>query len=160
MKAEHKLALDENAESGARTGRAVLLIEDCDDHAELVRRALTLSAQHHQLLRLEDGEQALRFLITAPEAALNRAKYSLILLDLRLPGVSGIEVLQALHRLDKAVCPVVVMTTSANSEDVATAYANGAHAYVVKPVNLKAFRELVQDLTRFWLTWNKTQAAP
>ncbi len=65
-------------------GRSVLLIEDSDDHAELIRRALKLSAQPHQLVRLEDGEQALRYLITAADAELNRAKCALILLDLRL----------------------------------------------------------------------------
>lgn len=147
--------LDEGITSMARMGRSVVLIEDSDDHAELVRRALMLSAARHELVRFEDGEQALSYLITAPDAASNLAKCAVILLDLSLPGVSGIEVLQALRELDNVVCPVVVLTTSAGGEDIAAAYANGARAYCVKPVDLKSFRELVQDLTNFWVKWNK-----
>lgn len=153
VETEHKL--DENVHSIARTGRSVVLIEDSDDHAELIRRAIKLSAERYQLVRLEDGEQALNYLITGPEAESHRAQSAVILLDLRLPGVSGIEVLQALRALGKTVCPVVVLTTSASGEDVSAAYANGAHAYVVKPVDLKSFRELVHDLTNFWVKWNR-----
>lgn len=142
-------------ESLAQMGRSVVLIEDSDDHAELIRRAFKLIAERHELIRFEDGEQALSYLITSPEAASHRSNCAVILLDLRLPGVSGIEVLQALQTLGTSVCPVVVLTTSAGGEDVAAAYANGAHAYVVKPVDLKSFRELVHDLTNFWVKWNK-----
>ena len=156
MVVEAELKLDENAESMARMGRSVLLVEDNDDHAELVRRALKLSAQPHELVRLEDGEQALSFLVTAADAASNRSKCALILLDLRLPRVSGIEVLQSLRKLGKSVCPVVVLTTSAGDSDIEAAYANGAHAYVVKPVDFKSFGELVRDMARFWLNWNRT----
>lgn len=142
----------------ARMGPWVVLIEDSDDHAELVSRALRSSAQHHQLVRFEDGEQALSFLTSGPEAGSNLAKCAVILLDLSLPGVSGIEVLQALRGLNKSVCPIVVLTTSAGSADIAAAYANGARAYCVKPVDLKSFRELVQDLTNFWVKWNTVPA--
>lgn len=144
----------------AQMGRSVVLIEDSDDHAELVRRALKLSAARHELVRFEDGEQALSYLVSAPEADLNLARCAVILLDLSLPGVSGLEVLQALRGVDKAkaVCPVVVLTTSEGGEDIAAAYANGARAYCVKPVDLKSFRELVQDLTNFWVKWNKVPA--
>jgi DNA-binding response OmpR family regulator len=150
---EHKL--DRDVDAMAQMGRAVILIEDSDDHAELVRRALKLSAERHELLRFEDGEQALDYLIAGPDAAANLAKCAVILLDLSLPGVSGLEVLQALRELDEKIPPVVVLTTSAGREDIAAAYANGAHAYCVKPVDLKSFRELVHDLTDFWVKWNK-----
>ena len=152
---EHEHKLDRDGYPLAQTGRSVVLIEDSDDHAELVRRALQSSAARHNLVRFEDGEQALSYLITAPEAESNLAKCAVILLDLSLPGVSGIEVLQALRGHDKTVCPVVVLTTSAGCEDIAAAYANGARAYCVKPVDLTSFRELVQDLTNFWVKWNK-----
>lgn len=154
MEAEHPL--DETSDSIARTGRSVLLVEDNDDHAELVRRALKLSAQPHDLVRVEDGEQALSFLITSAEAQANRSKCALVLLDLRLPRVSGIEVLQSLRKLETTVCPVVVLTTSAGESDIEAAYSNGAHGYVVKPVDFKSFGELVRDLARFWLNWNKS----
>ncbi len=150
---EHKL--DDTVDSIARMGRAVLLVEDNDDHAELVRRALRLSGEPHELVRLEDGEQALSYLVSTADADVNRTKCALILLDLRLPRVSGIEVLQALRVLNKPVGPVVVLTTSSGDGDISAAYANGAHAYVVKPVDFKSFGDLVRDLARFWLNWNK-----
>lgn len=153
VETEHKLG--EHVYAMAQMGRSVVLIEDSDDHAELVRRALKLSAERHELVRFEDGEQALSYLISSPEAESNLAKCAVILLDLSLPGLSGLEVLQALRELDKTVCPVVVLTTSEGGEDIAAAYANGARAYCVKPVDLKSFRELVQDLTNFWVKWNK-----
>jgi CheY-like chemotaxis protein len=153
---ENEQKLDENVEPMARMGRSVLLVEDNDDHAELVRRALLLSGQPHELVRLEDGEQALSYLVTTADADVNRTKCALILLDLRLPRVSGIEVLQSLRELNKPVGPVVVLSTSAGDGDITAAYENGAHAYVVKPVDFRSFGELVRDLARFWLNWNKT----
>jgi two-component system response regulator len=115
-----------------------------------------LSGQPHELIRLEDGEQALSYLVTTADAAVNRSKCALILLDLRLPRVSGIEVLQSLRELNAPVGPIVVLSTSAGAGDIAAAYANGAHAYLVKPVDFRSFGELVRDLARFWLNWNKT----
>jgi CheY-like chemotaxis protein len=140
----------------ARSGRSVLLVEDNDDHAELVRRALSLSGQPHNLVRLEDGEQALSFLLGTEGAPPDRSECALILLDLRLPRVSGIEVLQALRERDMPVGPVVVLTTSEADDDITAAYENGAHAYVVKPIDFTSFGQLVRDLARFWLGWNRT----
>lgn len=154
---ESQHQLDRGVDPMAQMGRSVVLIEDSDDHAELVRRALKLSTDRHELVRFEDGETAIRYLITAPQAESNLSKCAVILLDLSLPGVSGLEVLQALRgpNKDQTICPVVVLTTSEGDQDIAAAYANGARAYCVKPVDLKSFRELVQDLTNFWLKWNK-----
>lgn len=156
---ENERKLDESMDPMTRMGRSVLLVEDNDDHAELVRRALQLSGQPHELIRLEDGEQALSYLVTTTDADVNRMRCKLILLDLRLPRVSGIEVLQSLRQLDKPVAPVVVLTTSAGNGDVTAAYENGAHAYVVKPVDFRSFGELVRDLARFWLHWNRAPVA-
>ena len=94
------------------------------------------------------------YLVTTADAQVNRTNCAWILLDLRLPRVSGIQVLQSLRILNKPVGPVVVLTTSSGDGDITAAYANGAHAYVVKPVDFKSFGELVRDLARFWLNWN------
>ena len=153
---EHESKLDVQVESMARSGRSVLLVEDNDDHAELVRRALSLSGQPHNLVRLEDGEQALSFLLGAEGLPPNRSECALILLDLRLPRVSGIEVLQTLRERDMSVGPVVVLSTSEADDDITAAYENGAHAYVVKPIDFTSFGQLVRDLARFWLGWNRT----
>jgi two-component system, response regulator len=132
-------------------GRLVLLIDDNDDHAELVRRALHLSGRPHELVRLEDGEQALDFLRGA-----RRTECALILLDLRLPRIGGLEVLRSLRQADNVLtAPVVVLTTSEADGDISAAYENGAHAYVVKPGDFTSFGELARDLAHFWLGWNK-----
>ncbi|HKU42391.1 MAG TPA: response regulator [Polyangiales bacterium] len=138
----------------------VLLIEDNDDHAELVRRALLKSGRPHELMRLEDGEQALSFLLDARDEHPERAPCALILLDLRLPRMDGLEVLRRLRQAKHPVTrvPVVVLTTSETETDIAAAYAHGAHAYVVKPADFASFGELARDVARFWLGWNKTPA--
>jgi two-component system, response regulator len=153
---DHESKLDAQVEAMARSGRSVLLVEDNDDHAELVRRALKLSGQPHKLVRLEDGEQALSFLLGTEGPPADQSDCALILLDLRLPRVSGIEVLQTLRERDAPVGPVVVLTTSDADEDITAAYENGAHAYVVKPIDFTSFGKLVRDLARFWLGWNRT----
>src|SRR5262245_56900324 len=145
----------------AASDALVLLIEDNDDHAELLRRALLKSGRPHELMRLEDGEQALSFLLDADGKPSARAQCALILLDLRLPRVDGLEVLRRLQQSKqrKTQVPVVVLTTSETEADIAAAYAHGAHAYVVKPVVFAAFGELARDVVRFWLGWNKTPIA-
>lgn len=138
-------------------GQLVLLIEDNDDHAELVRRALLKSGLPHELMRLEDGEQALGFLLDSSTNSQKRSDCALILLDLRLPRVDGLEVLQQLRQSKQDIrVPVVILTTSDADTDIAAAYERGAHAYVVKPADFNSFGELARDVARFWLGWNKT----
>src|SRR5215510_8545652 len=129
----HDIGSDTPAPS---SGQLVLLIEDNDDHAELLRRALLNTGLPHELLRLEDGEQALGFLLGPETDLASRADCALILLDLRLPRVDGIEVLQQLRQSGKDIrVPVVILTTSEADADIAAAYQHGAHAYVVKPAD-------------------------
>lgn len=141
----------EASNAAASKGRLVLLIDDNDDHAELVRRALHLSGRPHELVRLDDGEQALDFLRGA-----RRSECALILLDLRLPRIGGLEVLRFLRQAEETLtAPVVVLTTSDAYSDIAAAYEHGAHAYVVKPSDFTSFGELARELAHFWLGWNK-----
>lgn len=130
----------------------MLLVEDNDDHAELVRRALQRTGQPHVCTRVEDGDEALRWLLDADPPVCD-----LILLDLRLPSVDGIEVLRRWKQSGRrAIVPVVVLTTSHIDEDIEVAYENGANGYVVKPNDFASFGELTRDLARFWLCWNRT----
>ena len=141
----------------SRKARSILLVDDNDDHAELVRRAFSMTGRPHELLRVEDGEQALHFLLGGGAGAADAAECSLILLDLRLPRLSGIEVLRSLRESARfPLAPIVVLTTSAADSDITAAYENGAHAYVVKPTDFSSFGELARDLARFWLGWNRT----
>ena len=107
---------------------------------------------------MEDGEAALDYLYGRGAYA-DRIKYplpNLMLLDLRLPKIDGLEVLKAV-KTDEALrpLPVVILTTSDAERDMAMAYEYHANSYVTKPVNFEDFSKLLRDLGFYWLAWNK-----
>jgi CheY-like chemotaxis protein len=132
---------------------SILLVEDNEDHAHLVMRKLKSFQVANVITHLEDGELALQFL---EKAMMENKLPHLILLDLRLPKVDGLEVLKAVktnpHLLD---IPVVILTTSDAETDVARAYHFHANSYLVKPVNFENFTELMEVLGFYWICWNK-----
>jgi len=135
----------------------VMLIEDNIDHAELVLRTLE---DHHIANRVRhflDGQSALDYLYQRGEfsESAETERPHLILLDLRLPRVDGMEVLKTIKEdPDLKSIPVVVLTTSEAEKDVAKAYYNHANSYLVKPVGFEDFRKLMDDLGFYWLGWN------
>jgi CheY-like chemotaxis protein len=132
---------------------SILLVEDNEDHAHLVMRKLKSFQVANVITHLEDGELALQFL---EKAMMENKLPHLILLDLRLPKVDGLEVLREVktnpHLLD---IPVVILTTSDAETDVARAYHFHANSYLVKPVNFENFTELMEVLGFYWICWNK-----
>jgi two-component system, response regulator len=136
----------------------ILLVEDNPRDAELTIRALKKHNLANQLFTVEDGAEALDFIF-------GRGKYAardggqqpkVILLDLKLPKVSGLEVLRALKQDEKTrAIPVVVVTSSREDPDIKTAYGLGANSYVVKPVDFDAFFEAVSSLGLYWLLVNQ-----
>ncbi|WP_026841815.1 response regulator [Citrifermentans bremense] len=136
----------------------ILLVEDNPDHAELAMRNLDDGKLANRIFHVEDGEAALDFLnhrgVYADPGEYPRPH--LILLDLRLPKVDGIEVLKAVKASEelKAI-PVVILTTSAAERDLAQAYQNYANSYLTKPVDFDSFSELLRDMGFYWLAWNK-----
>ena len=135
----------------------VMLVEDNLDHAELVIRTLSEHRVANIIRHFVDGQSALDYL-------LNRGEYSdssanplpqVILLDLRLPRVDGLEVLKTIKETEQLRhIPVVVLTTSEAERDVSRAYDNHVNSYLVKPVGYEAFNEMMQDLGFYWLGWN------
>jgi CheY-like chemotaxis protein len=131
----------------------VLLIEDDPDHAELVARALAGDSDRVRLVHLADGDSALQYL--EREGAWADPDISprpdLILLDLRLPGISGGEVLGRIRAVP-SLCeiPVVILSTSRTREDLAVAAGGGADACAVKPMDGEGFREVVRELVWSW----------
>jgi CheY-like chemotaxis protein len=135
----------------------VLLVEDNADHAELIIRSLEEHSLLNRVRHLPDGQVALDYL-------LQRGEYSnpddsprpcLVLLDLRLPRVDGIEVLKIIKATEELkMIPIVVLTTSAAEKDVMGAYLNHANSYLVKPVGFDQFAQLMDDLGFYWLGWN------
>ena len=134
----------------------VLLVEDNADHAELVIRSLG-NAPIEKITHLTDGELTLDYLLRRNEYAAPASSPlpQLILLDLRLPRVDGLEVLRTIKQMDKlARIPVVVLTTSNAANDISQAYEYHANSYVVKPVGFEEFSQLMQVITDYWLGWN------
>lgn len=135
----------------------VMLVEDNVDHAELVIRTLEEHRIANQVRHFLDGQTALDYLFRRGEFAgpQNTPLPHVILLDLRLPRVDGIDVLKAIKE-DEAlkIIPVIVLTTSEAEKDVARAYYNHANSYLVKPVGFEEFKRLMDDLGFYWLGWN------
>ncbi len=136
----------------------ILLVEDNPRDAELMIRAFKKRNLANNLIHVEDGSEALDFLF-------NRGKFEgrkagsapkIVLLDLKLPKVNGLEVLREIkNNEDTRKIPVVVVTSSAEDPDIKLAYELGANSYVVKPVNFEAFTEVVSNLGLYWLMINQ-----
>ena len=135
----------------------VLLVEDNLDHAELVIRTLADHRVANTIRHLRDGQSAIDYLFHNGAYAdpATSPRPHVILLDLRLPGVDGLEVLRIVKDSeDLRRIPVIVLTTSEAERDVARAYNNHANSYLVKPVGFEQFAKLMEDLGFYWLGWN------
>jgi CheY-like chemotaxis protein len=137
----------------------ILLIEDNPDDESLTLRALQKGNITNEVIVVRDGVEALDFLF-ARGVYSNRniqIKPQLILLDLKLPKVDGLEVLRKLRESDLyRLQPVVILTSSKEERDILEGYHLGANAYVCKPVGMDAFFEAVKQLGLFWLLLNQT----
>lgn len=135
----------------------ILLVEDDDAHAEIVRRNLEEFRVANRLVRVADGQAALDYLRGEGEFGEpgTAPRPTLVLLDLRLPKVDGLEVLRAI-KITPALSriPVVVLTTSADETDLARAYDFHANSYLVKPLDFASFVEMTRSLGLYWLVWN------
>ena len=141
----------------APQGIEIVLVEDSPSDVELTLRALQTRSLANQVWVARDGAEALDFFFPEGSAtSLPRAAPKLVLLDLKLPRVDGLEVLQRLKRdaRTKAI-PVVVLTSSREGLDVAAAYEFGANSYVVKPVDFDAFARAVTEVGLYWLFLNE-----
>ncbi|MEM9064094.1 MAG: response regulator [Planctomycetota bacterium] len=131
-----------------------LLIEDDEDHADLVFRAMHEQNVANNIERIADGEQALRHLRKQPPYE-DSVRPDVIILDLNLPRISGHEVLEVVKAdPNLASIPVVVLTTSSAERDRERAYKAHVNSYLVKPLDFQKFHELVKELTTYWGTWN------
>jgi two-component system response regulator len=137
----------------------VLLVEDSLNDAELTIRELRKHNLANSLVHVKDGEEALDFIFATGKFAGTRDISSppkLVLLDIQMPKVNGIEVLQKIRsdaRTKKT--PVVMLTSSKEDPDVQKCYALGANSYIVKPVNFERFAEAIRTLGFYWLLLNQ-----
>src|SRR5579884_3628478 len=145
------------------TSKPILLVEETPDDAELTVMSLKQSGLLNEVVVAEDGLEALDYLF-------GQGRYSgrnpqdtpaLILLDIKMPKLDGIEVLQRLRADARTkVLPVVILTTSTEDIDLVRAYESGANAYVRKPVSLAQFQDAVRQLGLFWILTNEPPRGP
>lgn len=133
-------------------------MEDSLNDAELTIRALRKSNVSNKIIHLKDGAAALAFLFCTAEFT-NRdtkQKPKLILLDLKMPKVNGLEVLEKIKMNDLTkTIPVVILTSSKEDPDIKRAYELGVNSYIVKPVDFAGFQEVVSDLGLYWVVLNQ-----
>ena len=139
----------------------ILLVEDSSLDAELMMRAMKGGGLANRLLWVKDGQEALDFLFRHGEYARREDTVPrLVLLDLKMPRVDGIEVLKAIRAEEKTKrIPVVIMTSSQEERDVARSYDLGVNSYVVKPVDFNALTDLARQAGYYWLAINRTPTA-
>lgn len=136
----------------------VLLVEDNPRDAELTMRALKKHNMANNLFLVEDGAQALDFIFCQGQYAQRNIAIppKVVLLDLKLPKVTGLEVLDAIKADERTrSIPVVMVTSSAEDPDIKAAYDLGANSYVIKPVDFDAFVEAMSQIGFYWLLINR-----
>lgn len=136
----------------------ILLVEDNPAHAEIVIRSFQDHHITNHIVHVLDGEAALDYLLHRGQfvCADSCPRPRMILLDLRLPKVSGLQLLQEI-KTHEVLCsiPVVILTTSEAERDLKLAYAHHVNSYLVKPVDFARFSQLIDDLGFYWLDWNR-----
>ncbi|MBI2681838.1 MAG: response regulator [Acidobacteriales bacterium] len=135
----------------------ILLVEDSEDDVELILHSLRREKVANKIHVARDGEEALDFLFCrGAHAERSRERPpGVVLLDLKLPKVDGIEVLRQLRAEPSTrAIPVVILTSSREEKDLVNGYSLGANSYIQKPVNFDSFRETVKQLGMYWLVVN------
>jgi CheY-like chemotaxis protein len=138
--------------------KAILLVEDNPDDVDLTLRALKKNNIANEVQVARDGVEALDYLFrTGTQAGRDAARVTaLVLLDLKLPKVDGLEVLRRLRSDDRTkLLPVVILTSSKEEQDLIQGYALGANSYIRKPVDFDKFTEAIRQLGLYWLVLNE-----
>jgi two-component system response regulator len=142
-----------------KSEKVILLVEDNEAEVKLALRAFQKQSFDKKILVARDGEEALQLLFELASSATTSVPNlpSLILLDLNLPKVDGLEVLQTIRSQSATrYIPVVIFTTSDETRDIQESYRLGANSYLRKPVDFDDFTELVGNLESYWLNQNLT----
>ena len=137
---------------------SIVIIEDNPDDSGLMLRALKKNNVANNHILLEDGEQALDYLLCRGQYKNYKSNNlpKVIFLDLKLPKVSGLEVLKELKSYEKTKkIPVVIVTSSKEDPDIEKAYAFGANSYIVKPVDFDQFSKTISEIGLYWLVVNE-----
>lgn len=142
----------------ANTAVEILIVEDSDQDAELTLRALQKNKISNKIIRLKDGEEALEFLFGTGnfEGRSINNQPKVILLDLKMPKVDGLEVLKRIRGNEvSANIPVVMLTSSKEEKDMVESYNLGVNSFIVKPVEFDSFTKAVRDIGFYWVILNE-----
>jgi len=136
----------------------ILLVEDDYEEAELTIRSLKRNNIVNNIIHFDDGPEALDYIFCQGKYSVeeNRKNPKLILLDLNLPKINGLEILKRIKQND-ATCtiPVVMLTSSKEEKDIIESYKLGVNSYIVKPVVFDSFSKAIQDLKMYWMVLNQ-----
>lgn len=138
--------------------KVILLVEDNPSDIALTQRALTKSRISNEMIVAEDGQEALDYLFAGEKSAHGDENEipALVLLDLKLPRINGLEVLRRIRSNPKTkTLPVVILTTSKEEQDIAHSYDLGANSYIRKPVDFTQFVTAIEQLGLYWLVLNE-----
>jgi two-component system, response regulator len=136
----------------------IILVEDNPSDAELTIRALRRSNIVNPLLHLQNGEEALEYFFAKGKYAHRNMQQlpKVVLLDLKMPKVDGLEVLQNLKSDERTrIIPVILLTSSKEDKDIIESYKLGVNSYIVKPVEFENFTKAVADIGLYWLLMNQ-----
>lgn len=135
--------------------KIILLVEDNPDDEELTRIALNKSGVANRIIVAHDGVEALDYLFNQ-QPKHSQAMPVVVLLDLKLPKIDGIEVLRRIRADERThALPVVILTTSKEQQDILASYQHGVNSYIHKPVDFERFTEAVRQLGLYWLLLNE-----
>lgn len=144
--------------------KVILLVEDNPDDEALTLRALKKANIHNEVVVARDGAEALDFLFGGVGAYAGRERTDLpavVLLDLKLPKIDGLELLKSIRADERTkFLPVVILTSSKEDQDLQEGYRYGANSYVRKPVNFDEFLSATRDLGLYWLLLNEPPPTP
>jgi CheY-like chemotaxis protein len=138
--------------------KTILLVEDNPSDIELTKRALTKANVANELVVVEDGQEALDYLFGTGKYVGRDVlpSLALVLLDLKLPKVAGLEVLKRIRANERTKrLPVVILTSSQEERDIAMGYDLGANSYIRKPIDFFQFAEAIKTLGLYWLVLNE-----
>jgi two-component system, response regulator len=138
--------------------KKILLVEDNPSDIKLTKRALALNQITNELIIAEDGGEALDYLFATGQYAGRDVRDipAVVLLDLKLPRIDGLEVLQKIRANEfTRLLPVVILTSSDQEQDMIASYKLGANSYIRKPVDFQRFTEAVRNLGMYWLLLNE-----